>query len=464
MTDLGRATVTGPVSGGSRGWSSGSPVVDFERSGYCADEYFLEGLATRYRLRSGAELSWDGRWAAEPVGTAPFKTRMLVIRPADPARFNGTVALLWNNVSGGFDAFGVADCAGLLSDGYAIVGVTAQRVGVHGQGEHPMGLTAWDGERYGSLSIPSDDYSFDIFTQAAEAVGPGRDVTGVDPLGGAHVGHVIATGGSQSAARLATYVNAVHPLCRVIDGFILTVYFGTGSPLEVGDAVVNVADPEDVRRLTERGSHLLRDDLDVPVMIVNSELEAVPCHPVRQPDTDRFRWWEVAGTAHSSAQVLRTLSQGFERDWGFSLPVAEGMNRVSTRPVSDAALHHMRFWVSGGTPPPVQPRIEFAGDPPQIVRDADGLAAGGIRLPQVEIPVACNSSIPLDSDFQSRLGGSCRPFSTEQLRARYGDRATYLSRFEKAAGTAVEAGILLPGDVGPLVAEAMSSLPADLLP
>ena len=61
-----------------------------------------------------------------------------------------------------------------VEDGHAYVGVTAQRVGVHGVGEYPMGLVAWDPDRYGSLSIPSDDYSYDIFTQPAQVVGPRR--------------------------------------------------------------------------------------------------------------------------------------------------------------------------------------------------------------------------------------------------------------------------------------------------
>jgi len=35
-------------------------------------------------------------------------------------------------------------------------------------------------------------------------------------------------------------VNAVAPLTSAIDGFILTIYFGRGTSLEVGDAVVNI--------------------------------------------------------------------------------------------------------------------------------------------------------------------------------------------------------------------------------
>ena len=77
----------------------------------------------------------------------------------------------WNNVSAGHDLFG-GDSRELLEGGYAFVGVTTQRVGVHGIAPMNLGLVDWDKDRYGSLSISSDDYSFDIFTQAARAVGP----------------------------------------------------------------------------------------------------------------------------------------------------------------------------------------------------------------------------------------------------------------------------------------------------
>ena len=42
---------------------------------------------------------------------------------------------------------------------------------------NPQGLMAWDPERYGSLSIASDDDSYDIFSQAARGVAPGRVTT-----------------------------------------------------------------------------------------------------------------------------------------------------------------------------------------------------------------------------------------------------------------------------------------------
>jgi hypothetical protein len=100
------------------------------------------------------------------------------------------------------------------------------------------------------------------------------------------------------------------------------------------------------------------------------------------------------------------------------------------------------------TTPPIQPRIEFAGDPLEVVRDDDGIACGGIRVPLVEVPVACHSSVTGDADFQSRLMGSSRPFTVEKLRSRCGDRSRYLTRFEKAARAAVAAGVLLPHHAG----------------
>jgi hypothetical protein len=451
------ATVTGPASGGTHGWAFCEPIVD-ERNGYRFDEFFIEGVATRYRPTTD-ELPYDGRWEAEPVETAPFKTRLMVLRPIDDARFNGTVVAVWNNVSGGFDVFGYGDDCELFDSGYAVVGVTAQRVGVHGAGDVPMGLTAWDAERYGSLSIPSDDYSYDVFTQAVRAVGPGRERSGVDPLDGLDVRQVIATGGSQSAFRLATYLNAMQPMTDAVDGFLLTLYFGTGAPLEAGDKVLTSADPERIRRVvTQTGKNLLRDDL-VPVILLNSEGESVPCHSVRQPDTDDFRWWEIAGTAHSSEQVMTSFGKWSARDLGIALPVPEGMNRISTRPVTDAAFHHLRRWIADGTPPPIQPRIEFAGDPAEIVRDADGIAKGGIRLPQADVPIAVNSALPASDADQ--LSGSCIPFSADELRARYSDRDSYLTRFEAAARTAVDAGALLPRGMERLINEARADYPLD---
>ena len=454
-----RPRVTTPTGAGSHGAPFGLPLEDLGAHGYRADEYFLDGEATRYRAVPGTELGVDGRWSAEPSGTAPYRTRVLVYRPVDAERFNGTVVLHWNNVTAGYDLFS-GDTPEIFAGGYAFAGLTTQRVGIDGLPAAPQGLRAWDPERYGQLSISSDDDSYDIFTQAARAVGPDRDRT-TDPLGGLEVQRVIAMGSSQSAGRLATYVNAIQPLAGAVDGFLLLIYFGSGTPLAVGDEIVNIVDPGQPfdARTALRGRNRLRDDLDVPVMVVNSELEAISCQPVRQPNTERFRYWEAAGTCHVSRQSMDLRAPKYERDFGTSLPMPPNVNRVSMTPLYDAGLHHLDQWVATGEAPPAPPLIEFSGDPPEVVRDEHGIARGGIRLPQVEVPIAQNSAIPVADDIYSILYGSSVPFSAAQLRALYGDATTFVARFEAAARAAEQAGVLLPRDAVALVEEARSSFP-----
>jgi hypothetical protein len=452
-----RPRVTTPTDAGAHGRPFGLSLEDLDAHGYRADEYFLEGEATRYRVTPGTELGADGRWSVEPSGTAPYRTRVLVYRPVDPERFNGTVVLHWNNVTAGYDLFS-GDTPELLEGGYAFAGLTTQRVGVHGLPTSPQGLQAWDPARYGTLSIASDDDSYDIFTQAALAVGPDRDRT-TDPLGGLDVERVIAMGSSQSAGRLGTYVNAIQPLAGAIDGFLLLIYFGSGSPLAVGDEVVNIVNPSQPfdARTALRGRNRLRDDLDVPVMVVNSELEAISCLPVRQPDTERFRYWEAAGTCHVSQQSMDLRGPKYERDFGVPLPMPSNVNHISMTPLYDAGLHHLDQWIRTGTAPPEMARIDFDGDPPEVSRDEHGIARGGIRLPQVEVPIARNSAVPVADDIFSLLYGSSVPFPPDQVRALYGDAATFVARFEEAARSAEKAGVLLPRDVQPLVEEARAA-------
>ncbi len=449
-----RPIVTGPITGGSKGWPFGASTLDVAAYGYAEAEYVLEGTATRYRLAPGAQLTRDGHWKVEPAGTAPFRTRLLVYRPKDGARFNGTVVLTWNNVTAGHDLFG-AESLELFEGGYALACLTTQKVGIDGLPPMRQGLATWDPQRYGTLSIPSDDYSYDIFTQGALALGKHRKPQGVDPMAGLAVERIVAQGASQSAGRLGTYVNAIQPLTNAFDGFILAIYFGTGSPLEVGDAVVNINAAPTMRASDRlRGGNLLRDDLRVPVFVVNSELEAIACYSVRQPDSETFRYWESAGTCHVSEQITRERQDKHRRDGLIQTPIAEGINRIPMQPLYEAVFNHMQRWLTDGTPPPVQPKVEFAGEPAQVVRDEHGIAKGGIRLPQADVPLAQNSAIPLAEDVFAYLRGSCHPFTAEKLRALYGDKKAFLAKFAAAAQRAVTAGVLLPRDVAGLVEEA----------
>ena len=315
------------------------------------------------------------------------------------------------------------------------------------------------------MSIPGDDYSYDIFTQAAGVVAPDRPRDGVDPMGGLEVQRLVAQGASQSAARLATYLNGVQPLTGRFDAFFLVMYFGGGTPLEVGDEVMTLQPNVALERRPRipEGVHLLRDDLGIPVMVTNTECEATACYGVRQPDTDTFRYWEIAGASHVSLPAMASSAPRMERDFGFAPPLddpsRQAINHVSMAPVADAALHHLQNWVREGTPPPKQRPIEFAGSPPQIERDADRIAKDGVRLPQVDLPLAHNSAIQRTPDVFARLLGTYEAFPAEEVRRRYATREGYLARYEAAARAAVAAGVVPPRDVEPMLDEAAAAFP-----
>jgi len=307
-----------------------------------------------------------------------------------------------------------------------------------------------DPERYGTLSHPGDPGSFEIFGQAARAVGPerARQIEGdVDPLGGLEVHRLVATGGSQSAMRLVAYVNGVHRLHGLFDGFLLSVWEGRAPRLDEG--------PIGVGGVRTR----IRTDIDVPVLVVNSEFETTATAALSLPDTENLRLWEVAGTPHGASR--RTAGTPDARGAGVGDWVP---NRLSWAPVHEAALRQMQRWLVEGVPAPAQPRIEIDPGPPlRVARDGHGNARGGIRLPELAAPVAEYRGMAFGTG-RPPLFGACRLFTPEVLRSLYPDRRTFAERWVRAVDDLERTGALRPEDASSLRSQApglAESLPVD---
>jgi hypothetical protein len=377
-------------------------------------------------------------------GGHPYLTRVVVRRPADAKRFNGTVLVEWDNVTNQFDAENVwfFDWEHMMREGYAWVGVSAQTVGV-------AALKKWSPSRYGALDVANhasnadpkpdaDAMSYDIFTQVGAAL---RHPGGTDMLAGLKPKHVIATGESQSAGRLATYANSVQPLAKVYDGFLLLSAVGRS----------------------------MRPDLSAPVIKINTEHDvATGDAAVRQPDTDKFRSWDVAGTAHVD-QHLRASREPLElRDNGVSLEAAMAPQcavpaigtRVPTGYVVASAFDKLVAWSAGGPPPPKAPLLEISQINPRpqqsvVARDADGLARGGIRLAEIAAPTQINyglgkpSQAAVDSGIRGEAigAGACvrwgyaLDFTVAQLNAHYPSHAAYVAAVKKATDAALKGGL-----------------------
>ncbi|WP_146615593.1 alpha/beta hydrolase domain-containing protein [Nonomuraea aridisoli] len=403
--------VEGPLPGGPPGDPASPDVADtypwlatdddLAARGYVEQEFLLSGVADAY--------STTGELVAADV---PYRTRVLVRRPASPAAFNGTVLTEWQNVTAGYDLDALWHTDLITRAGYAWVGVSAQRVGVDQ-------LRGWSPARYGGLDVTgggrftADQLSYDVFSQAAKAIRrPGQGSL----LGRLRADTVLAIGASQSAGRLTVYYDAVLPKIEsVFDGYGQIV--GSAPARAGAEPVFQVLSETDVRS------------------------------PERPADTDRFRRWEVAGSAHSGwfgydyRRPLLTRDLGAAPTYRCDRPP---YSRVPLHHVLAAAYDHLTRWAERGVAPPVAPPLEFAPDGTKA-RDELGLARGGIRLSQVAAPTALNTGDNSGESF-CRLFGTHVPFGEVTLDRLYPSHGRYVSTVARADARNVKAGYVLPAD------------------
>ena len=432
---------------------SPTPGPDLDEAGYLEQEYSASGTATAYALAGGAKaFPRNGEMTLTPTSKAGYTTRFVVRRPKNPDDFNGTVVVEWNNVSGGLDVAPdwtyTAD--EIVRSGFAWVGVSTQMIGIEGgpvavstpvseMGGAGKGIKSLDPARYGGLHHPGDAYSYDIYTQVARAL---RANTGaVKPLGYLRPEHVLAMGESQSAYALTTYYDGVQPLTGAFDGFL--VHSRGGAALPLGEP----GEPTDISSaVTSTVPVEFRTDLSAPVIAVETETDVVGILkylPARQADNAHLRVWEVAGTAHVD---LYQLGEAVAKL--FACP--GGVNAGPDHFVVAAALAKLQAWVTRGTAPPRGDRLRVNAQETDYVRDAAGIAAGGIRTPEVDVPVDLLSGLPPadsgDASVACLLAGSTTPIPAADLAKRYDSRAAYLAAYEAATDKAIDAGFVLPAD------------------
>jgi hypothetical protein len=428
------ASVANPVVEGPIGTTGlwGHPWNDqfFEVGsvGYSEQEYFVSGTAKTY--------------TATPT-TASYKTRIVVYRPTDPRRFNGTTIVEWDNVTAqnAEEPMWTWLHPMVFREGYAYVFVSAQAAAVCcGPRSHKL----WDPVRYASLNHPGDDYSFDIYSQVVQAVRSPQDL---DPMGRLKTKRVLGVGNSQSASRLHTYVNTVQPDAGVVDAFLLDA---GGSKTFAGEPLVPV-----VQLLSEDGL-----SQDGPNVSANYRLWEVPGASHNDADTGAHEATNSRTTTHAPKQpyaaeeeIHRNSHYGEE---GLSThatcaPVLlGGGNEYPRRYAVRAAVDQLNTWLKTGKPAPAAPRAEFdaLGLP---LRDAHGNALGGLRLPPLDVPVATYAATTCG------LFGSTVAFDPLTLAQLYPSHDDYVTRMQAATDRTVAAGFLLPHDAEELMTLARAS-------
>ncbi|BBZ72992.1 alpha/beta hydrolase domain-containing protein [Mycobacterium paraseoulense] len=448
-------------------------AYDLADVGYLAKEFFVSGTAASYAptVPPGP----DARWSVSPSGTADYTTRMAVLTPTDPARFNGTALVEWLNVSGGIDAPAVWMMAHreIVRAGYAYVAVSAQRVGVDGGASLlgvDMSLKNQDPTRYAPLHHPGDAFSYDIFSQIGAALG---NDAGTGVLGDLRAQRVLALGESQSAMFLTTYVNAVDPVAKAYDGFFVHSRFGPAAPLDGSSIFDEASAPHAVT---------FRPDLRVPLLTIITETDLFggareAYYFARQPDNPWLRVWEIPGAAHADNYTIQVapidsgkapladlvaayaptntlMGQDLSHDINFA---------PQHHYVAQAALAALDAWARTGDPAPAaEPMRVRDADGPQPILDDHGLVLGGVRTPWVDVPVARTSGLGGEESIMSALFGSGELFDADTLRRLYpGGMSQYLQRFTAALDASIRSGFILAADRAEILELAAATYPGD---
>jgi len=426
---------------------SGTPVTarqsELTSAGYIEEELFMRGQAQAYT--PDGDWDKDGRWAVKPHKPAqPYATRLLVRRPKDPARFNGIVVVEWLNTTLGFDLDGgwVLTHDEIEREGYAWVGVSAEAPGVRS-------LKAANPSRYAQAQLGSDELAFDVFTQAAQAIRRAASAWAAHDKVSAKDIKLLGLGYSQSAVFLTTYLNAFQPVAKAYDGFYMRSTAPAAPKADAPDSFVFA--PQ------------IRPDLNVPVMQLQTEMEVMVSWPLSKTvDTDKVRYWEIPGAAHFDRYLQdQSLPVGNDAFKAVVPHCYKPSNTLPARAFDHAALHALRMWVTTGAQPPKAPRIQ-RNSIGFVKSDDLGNAQGGLRLPELDAPVAqygMYSNFPTNSLSQRAryacvAGGSTNPLDADVLHARYASSQAYVEAYTRAADKLLKEGFLRPADHAALIEQA----------
>jgi hypothetical protein len=181
----------------------------------------------------------------------------------------------------------------------------------------------------------------------------------------------------------------------------------------------------------------------------------------RQPDTNKFRLWEVPGASHSSRRTSMNAGPLTKRD---NVERAAANCTYPTYPrvpmnyVMASVYDHLVDWVETGKAPPTVARVDVtepdpASTPPNpapnarppgavIKRDARGNAAsGGIRLAEFDPAIALNTGANGGSGFCG-LYGRYEPFDDATLASLYPTHKAYTDAVNKRVAENLKAGYI----------------------
>jgi hypothetical protein len=445
----------------------GTPAYDLlEEFDYVEEEYFASGSCNVYgpgvvldTIKTGVDFEGVGALSKVVRSGVLYRTRLLVVRPRDLARFSGNVhAIPFHNLGARSSVE-----RHVLRSGDAWIGIEASNGTKFGPKETLSGgvahLLKTDPDRYGTLSLPGgepgdwpdltpgnlghtsaelnfavqNNYPMSVFLQEIHrgyAQGPDllsqlarllKEGGAGSPLAGAKVRRTFSYGASGGTTLLMPYIQYHHDRAMLPDG----------RPPFDGYLVMVGQQPSN----RPKGAVMV---------FLDSEAEALR-HPLPLPentDNPRFRFYEIPGTGHSISAPVNAASatQRSVDHTGIEEVLPDGIAGLTARggptafepydkinaPIIWGIWSNMYAWLEHGRPMPIAPPIERdPAAPDRIARDEHGNAKGGLRTPWVDVPGA--RYVPRISP-ENPLRAGMQRFSDAKIRELYGSREAYLER------------------------------------
>ena len=373
------------------------PGDDLAHFGYVTKEYFVDGSA------SGQ----------------PYRTRIVIRRPADNSRFSGLVLAESMHPSGNPWMFH-------FTHTYSM---TEGHIGVEILTSATQGFTEFNADRYKVLSTANGQAS-EIIAQVGALL---KSKRADNPLAGLAIRKMVLAGSSASAAVVVNYL-PTHMALRladmspIYDGFMPT---SNGANLRMVDVpMIQVPTMREVFQ----GNGPTRQDGDVP--------------------GNQFRIYEFAGMAHIDSRDAAAY---------YPDPCKLPISRFPLAAYMSVALNHLWHWVDKGAAPPHADRyyVDFNvdGDGSLLALDEGGNVKGGIRNPYVDVPTAkfgvpnSGAEPPIKNPHpfiaargeaaQNQLCGLANyqiDFTDAQLKKLYKDKKTYQARVQQRYDELVKAG------------------------
>lgn len=435
---------------------------DLGVDGYVEEEYLVSGGANIYAYIDDVAQRPEVEIVEQDV---PYTTRMLIRRPVDPARFNGTVLVEVLNATAGWDGDPIWQSTSeyIIRSGAIWIGLSTKPVTVNFLRDS-WGRAPWptrNAERYESLAMPEFGQVWDILSQTGALLKTADSAD--NPLEDFGVQRLLMVGYSQSAAFQVTYINSFHEDARMPDGTaVYDGYYVSGGG----------ARAKDVRAVTPQTENLPLGDArnfiqaTAPVVRFQTQTEVVnfPSYPARQQDMDYplLRTYEMAGGSHVDSHLGFVGGQALVRDLGLPpsfcpTPVFD-YNPIRIGYVQSALLQVLDDWAAYGATPPASRFLSLVteNDAISLARDADGNAIGGVRPPDIQVPLGTYLESNEGPGFCGLFGGFV-PFDEPTIRERYRNHGGYINRYTRAINNSVTERFLLREDARTLRTDAAGS-------